>query len=145
MEQYDPNRPGALWQSGTFNGNAMTMVAGIAAMDHFTGSEIRRINQLGDQLRDGMRAALVNAGIGGQVTGYGSMVGLHLSSEPVTNYRSAARGDALLKRAIHLGLLNAGVFAAPRLMFCTSTAMDESVINDVLRRFETVLNRITTA
>jgi glutamate-1-semialdehyde 2,1-aminomutase len=145
MEQYDPNRPGALWQSGTFNGNAMTMVAGIAAMDHFTGSEIRRINQLGDQLRDGMRAALVNAGIGGQVTGYGSMVGLHLTSEPVTNYRSAARGDALLKRAIHLGLLNAGVFAAPRLMFCTSTAMDESVINDVLRRFETVLNRITTA
>ncbi|MBW3634674.1 MAG: aminotransferase class III-fold pyridoxal phosphate-dependent enzyme, partial [Chloroflexi bacterium] len=29
MEQFDPLRPSPLWQSGTFNGNLITMVAGV--------------------------------------------------------------------------------------------------------------------
>ncbi len=144
MEQYDPNRPSALWQSGTFNGNAVTMVAGIAAMEHFPNSEVQRVNRLGDRLRDGMRGALSNTEIAGQVTGYGSMVGLHFTNEHVNNYRSAARADAVLKRAIHIGLLNTGVFAAPRLMFCTSTAMNEEVIDDVVGRFNQVLTRVAS-
>jgi glutamate-1-semialdehyde 2,1-aminomutase len=145
MEQYNPNRPGALSQSGTFNGNAVTMVAGIVAMEHFPSAEVQRINRLGDRLREGLKKTLAASGIVGQVTGYGSMVGLHFSSVPVTDYRSAARGDDLLKRAVHLGLLNEGVFAAPRLMFCTSTAMSEHVVDDVLGRFERVLVRVASA
>jgi glutamate-1-semialdehyde 2,1-aminomutase len=145
MEQYNPNRPGALSQSGTFNGNAVTMVAGIVAMEHFPSAEVQRINRLGDRLREGMKKTLAASGIVGQVTGYGSMVGLHFSSVPITDYRSAARGDDLLKRAVHLSLLNEGVFAAPRLMFCTSTAMSEHVVDDVLGRFERVLVRVASA
>jgi glutamate-1-semialdehyde 2,1-aminomutase len=145
MEQYDPNRPGALSQSGTFNGNAVTMVAGIAAMEHFPPEEVHRINRLGDRLREGMKKAVAASGIEGKVTGYGSMAGLHFSSAPVTDYRTAARGNELLKRAVHLGLLNEGVFSAPRLMFCTSTAMSEHEVDDVLRRFERVLARVASA
>jgi glutamate-1-semialdehyde 2,1-aminomutase len=142
MEQFDPSKPNALSQSGTFNGNAVTMVAGIAAMEHFPTGEVSRINKLGDRLREGMRSALAGAGIPGEVTGYGSMAGLHFTAGPVRDYRSAARGDSQMKRAVHLGLLNEGVFAAPRLMFCTSTAMDESNIDEVLARFVRVLDRL---
>lgn len=145
MEQYDPNRPSALWQSGTFNGNAVTMVAGIAAMEHFPAPEVRRINQLGDRLRNGLRHVLANAGLPGDVTGYGSMIGLHFTDARVTDYRAAARGDVALKRAAHLGLLNEGIFAAPRLTFCTSTAMDDRVIDDVVGRFERVLDRMAAS
>ncbi|MER3437920.1 MAG: aspartate aminotransferase family protein, partial [Chloroflexota bacterium] len=70
-----PSRPRPLWQSGTFNGNAITMVAGAAAMEHYPPDEVARINRLGDRLRAGMDFALREAGVGGSVTGYGSFVG----------------------------------------------------------------------
>jgi glutamate-1-semialdehyde 2,1-aminomutase len=143
MEQFDPSKSNALSQSGTFNGNAVTMVAGIAAMEHFPEGEVARINKLGDRFRDGLRDATRSAGISAAVTGYGSMVGLHFTDAPVRDYRGSARGDSQLKRAVHIGLINEGVFAAPRLMFCTSTAMDETVIDDVLARFVRVLDRLT--
>jgi glutamate-1-semialdehyde 2,1-aminomutase len=142
MEQFDPSKPNALSQSGTFNGNAVTMVAGIAAMELFQADEVARINRLGERLREGLRASTKSAGIEADVTGYGSMAGLHFTKGPVRDYRAAARSDANLRRVVHLGLLNEGVFAAPRLMFCTSTAMDESVIDDVLARFMRVLDRL---
>lgn len=145
MEQFDPARPRPLWQSGTFNGNAVTMVAGIAAMESYPPEEVARINALGDRLRDGLNAALTTASIPGAATGYGSFVGLHFAAEPVRDYRSAARGDQTLKRMVHLGLLLEGVFCAPRLMFCTSTAMNAMVVDEAVSRFERVLARVQAA
>jgi glutamate-1-semialdehyde 2,1-aminomutase len=142
MEQYDPNKPHALSQSGTFNGNAVTMIAGVAAMEHYPAGEVARINRLGDRFRDGLRSATASNGIEAQVTGYGSMLGLHFTSQTVRDYRSAARGDAFPKRAVHWGLLNEGVFASPRLMFCTSTAMNEQVVDEVLAKFVRVFQRL---
>ena len=142
MEQFDPARPRPLWQSGTFNGNAITMVAGAAAMEHYPASEVARINALGDRLRTGFNSALVRAGAAGVATGYGSFVGVHFAEEAPRNYRMAARADQTLKRLVHLGLLVEGVFCAPRLMFCTSTAMDEGVIDAVVNAFGRVIDRV---
>lgn len=142
MSMFDPNQPNPLWQSGTFNGNAVTMVAGIAAMEHFPASEVARINRLGDRLRDGFNRAIDASGIPGVATGYGSFTGVHFTPGAVRNYRDAAAGDQQLKRLVHLALLAEGIFCAPRLMFALSTAMDESVVNDVMARFESALARV---
>lgn len=143
MAMFDPNRPNPLWQSGTFNGNAVTMVAGIAAMEHYPADEVARINRLGDRLRDGFTAAIAASGLPGVATGYGSFVGVHFTDGPVRNYRDAARGDQQLKRLVHLALLEEGVFCAPRLMFAMSTAMDETVIDRVIAAMRTALARFT--
>jgi glutamate-1-semialdehyde 2,1-aminomutase len=142
MEQFDPARPRPLWQSGTFNGNAITMIAGAVAMEHYPVSEVARINALGNRLRDGFNTTLRRADVTGVATGYGSFVGIHFAEEAPTNYRMAARGDQTLKRLVHLGLLNEGVFCAPRLMFCTSTAMDEAVIDEVIAAFGRVVEKV---
>jgi glutamate-1-semialdehyde 2,1-aminomutase len=142
MSMFDPNRPNPLWQSGTFNGNAITMVAGIAAMEHYPAVEVARINALGDRLRDGFNAALREAGLPGVATGYGSFVGVHFADGPVRNYRDAANGDQQLKRLTHLALLMEGVFCAPRLMFAVSTAMDEDVIDEVVLAMRRALGRV---
>jgi glutamate-1-semialdehyde 2,1-aminomutase len=135
MGMFDPNRPNPLWQSGTFNGNAITMVAGIAAMEHYGAGEVARINSLGDRLRAGLAGAITAAGIPGRTIGYGSFVGVHFVDGPVRNYRDAAAGDPAFKRLVHIALLNECVFCAPRLMLCTSTAMSEAVVDDVVERF----------
>ena len=65
MEQFDPLQTAPLWQSGTFNGNLITMVAGVAAMEAYTPAEVDRINGLGSRLRDGLRRCWTKRRSGG--------------------------------------------------------------------------------
>jgi glutamate-1-semialdehyde 2,1-aminomutase len=132
MEQFDPLRPAPLWQSGTFNGNLITMVAGVAAMEAYTPAEVARINALGERLRQGLRDVVAEANVLATVTGYGSFAGLHIGPREVHSYRDAARADKGLARLLHMALLLEGIYVAPRLMMCTSTAMNEQTIDEVL-------------
>ncbi len=142
MTLFDARNPHPVYQSGTFNGNAITTAAGVAAMQLFPAEEVERLNGLGDRLRDGIRAAFSDRGIPVTTTGMGSMVGVHLVDGPVRNYRDGARADASLKRALHLALLLEGVFAAPRLMCCVSTPMDVATIDDIISRFGRAIDRV---
>jgi glutamate-1-semialdehyde 2,1-aminomutase len=145
MEQFDPMRPAPLWQSGTFNGNLITMVAGVAAMEAYTPEEVARINALGQRLRQGLRATLADVDVPAAVTGYGSFVGLHFGTDRVASYRDAARADKGLARLLHMALLLEGIYVAPRLMMCTSTAMDEKTIDEVLAGFRRAITEIRPA
>lgn len=145
MEQFDPQRPAPLWQSGTFNGNLITMAAGVAAMKAYTSAEVARINALGDRLRTGLRDAAIDADVPAAVTGYGSFVGFHLGASDVRTYRDAAATDKALARLLHLALLLEGVYVAPRLMMCTSTPMNEATIDEVLSGFRRALASIRPA
>jgi glutamate-1-semialdehyde 2,1-aminomutase len=145
MEQFDPLRPAPLWQSGTFNGNLITMVAGVAAMEAYTSAEVDRINALGERLRDGLRVALAEASVPASVTGYGSFVGVHLGRPEVRTYRDAAFVDKGLARLLHLALLLEGIYVAPRLMMCISTAMDDATIDEVLAGFQRAIGAIRPA
>ncbi|MBA2595381.1 MAG: aspartate aminotransferase family protein [Chloroflexia bacterium] len=145
MEQFDPLGPTPLWQSGTFNGNLITMAAGVAAMEAYPPSEVARINALGERLRSGLRDTLAENDVEATVTGYGSFAGVHLGAREVRSYRDAAAVDKGLARLLHLTLLLEGVYAAPRLMMCTSTAMNEKTIDDVLAAFGRAVNGIRPA
>jgi glutamate-1-semialdehyde 2,1-aminomutase len=142
MQQFDPTSGKPLWQSGTFNGNAVTTVAGAVAMEHYGPDEVARINRLGDILRAGIADQLSRRGICATVTGYGSFGAVHFGVDEVTNYRDAARADQQVKRSMHMALMNEGVFMAPRLMFCTSTPMDERVVDEVVERFGRALDGV---
>jgi glutamate-1-semialdehyde aminotransferase len=70
------------------------------------------------------------------------MVGVHPVDGPVRNYRDGARADAGFKQTLHLALLLEGIFAAPRLMCCTSTPMTGEAIDDIIERFGRALDRV---
>jgi glutamate-1-semialdehyde 2,1-aminomutase len=145
MEQFDPLRPAPLWQSGTFNGNLITMAAGVAAMEAFTPAEVARINALGFRLREGLRGEFEVAGVPAVVTGYGSFAGVHLGRKDVSAYRDAAASDKAGARLLHMALLREGIYVAPRLMMCTSTAMDDDTIDTVVATFGRALREIRPA
>lgn len=145
MEQFDPTKTAPLYQSGTFNGNLITMVAGVAAMEAYPAEEVHRINALGDRLRTGLANILDEHRVVGSVTGFGSFVGLHLGVEEVTTYRDAAAADYGDARLLHLALMNEGVSCAPRGGWNTSTAMNDTVIDDVLSRFNRALAMVRPA
>jgi glutamate-1-semialdehyde 2,1-aminomutase len=125
MGMYAPDRR-LLPHSGTYNGNPITMVAGVKALELLTHDAYSLLNALGDRIRDRARETLKSAGIAGQVTGIGSLLHLHFTDRPVTDYRTAATGDKELNAFLHLSLLEHGIFMARRGMACLSTPMTDA-------------------
>jgi glutamate-1-semialdehyde aminotransferase len=60
----------------------------------------------------------------------------------VVDYRSAAAVRKSSSPLVHLALLNRGIFAAPRDMFCISTRMDSLVIDDTFSQFTDALKEV---
>jgi glutamate-1-semialdehyde aminotransferase len=76
------------------------------------------------------------------VTGFGSFANVHLGRPVVHTYRDAALVDKGLARLLHLALLLEGIYVAPRLMMCTSTAMDDATIDEMLAGFRRAIGAI---
>ena len=127
---YDPSQPGSITHSGTFNGNALTMAAGCASLDRLTRDEVERINALGARLAEGIRAGLDDV----VVTQVGSIAQVHFETGPLI----ASAGDANMASErltrFHSAALREGVYLASRGMMVVSTAMDERVVDEAVRR-----------
>jgi glutamate-1-semialdehyde 2,1-aminomutase len=134
MALFDP-RALKLPHGGTYNGNNITMAAGRAALSLLTSDEIARINSLGDRLRNGIAATLSRAGIAAQITGIGSVFGLHFTRKPITNYRDGLAANRNPMPLLHLALMNRGIFMAPRAFMAISTAMGTTEVDTVVERF----------
>jgi glutamate-1-semialdehyde 2,1-aminomutase len=148
MDLFDPNRPGHLHHSGTFNGNRATMVAGQAVLRILDQPQIDRLNALGDRLRAGLSETVRAAGVRAQVTGVGSFSSILLSDRPVTDYRSRAAVPAALQSLLHLHLLNRGVYSMARGSFSLCAPMTDveieacaAAVGDALREMRPDVER----
>jgi glutamate-1-semialdehyde 2,1-aminomutase len=142
MGQFDPTSRDFLFHGGTFNGNIITMVAGLAAMELYDEDAVNRLNELGDRLRIGLDGAFEKAGIAGHSTGLGSLAQVHWSGEEMKNAQDsigAAKLAGETRKLMHVELLNRGVFAAPRGLYGLSTPMTEKEIDRVIEAFEGAL------
>jgi glutamate-1-semialdehyde 2,1-aminomutase len=135
MAGFDPGQPDGVHHSGTFAGNAAVMAAGLATLALLTRPALERLDTLGDRLRTGLRAALRTAGLPAQVTGVGSLVGIHLTPNPVRDYRSSLATDREAVRWLHLALLNHGIFARSGGGFFLSTVLGEAEIDETVAAF----------
>ena len=109
MELFDPTCGAAIAHAGTFNANPVTMAAGEVVMNHLTPEVYDRMNALGDETRAKLSAVFDEFEVDAQITGIGSLFGIHFTAEEITDYRSVVRGDGTMRRALFTGLLNEGV------------------------------------
>jgi len=137
MAVYDPTGPGTIAHSGTYNGNALAMAAGIATLDLYPPPVVQQLNQAGDELRGRLQAACDRAGLPASLTGLGSLIGFHPVRGPVRNAHQSAGADRRIIRALHLELLLRGIFSASRQMYVLSTAMLDDTAEPIAR-FESV-------
>jgi glutamate-1-semialdehyde 2,1-aminomutase len=135
MALYDPERPGALHHSGTFNGNPVTMAAGRVAMELLDRAALERLERLAARFEAGLVEALRDTGLPGSVTRSGSLLGLHFRPGPVRTWRDAQESPPAVSWLLYFELLARGVHTAPgRTAFNLSTAMDEGVVDEALGR-----------
>ena len=115
MAVFDPHEDGHVPHGGTFSANPVTMRAGLAALRLLDDAEIRRVNELGERLRSGLREHGVDS------VGRGSL--LQLGGGEQTWWR----------------LYEAGVLVAPSGLAAISTPMDDGVIDELVERCAGVL------
>ena len=138
MELLDPRREPNLAQGGTYNGNPLGMAAGLAAMQELTPDVYAELNRKGERVTEQLSEVLASHDVPAQVNGVGSLLAIHFSERPVTDYRRVAATDKKKMRELFLGLVNHGVLMAPRGMCAISTPMDE----DVLQRFVDAVDEV---
>ena len=126
MELFDPTRGAPIAHAGTFNANPVTMAAGEVVMNHLTPEVYGRMNALGDETRAKLSAVFDEFDVDAQITGIGSLFGIHFTAEEITDYRSVVRGDGMMRRALFTGLLNEGVL----LQTGTAGAMNSLTASD---------------
>jgi glutamate-1-semialdehyde 2,1-aminomutase len=132
MDVFRPGSDRGIAHSGTFNGNPVTVAAGRKTLELLDDAAYEKLDRLGAILGSGLRDAMERAGVGGQVTQVGSLVNVHFTSEPVRDFDSAQRIDQTAAAAYHIGLLNRGIFVAPRGMMAVSIVAEESDVQNVI-------------
>jgi glutamate-1-semialdehyde 2,1-aminomutase len=135
MARFDPAHPQSLMHSGTFNGNNITLAAGLATLEMYDQAEADRINALGERLARGFDEAFQQVGLQARAGGLGSVVLVHWGERTPRNSKEAAvnMGRAgWLPRLLHLELMNRGVYSASRGMFAISTPMTEKEVDEAV-------------
>ena len=138
-----PSGKGTIPHAGTFNGNPITMTAGIATMEQLTEPVYTRLNGMGDRLRERLWQLGKQYRIPMQITGIGSMFKIHFSPSPVRDYRSTLQASNLLHTALFLFGLNRGLFLSEAGRCCVSLAMGDAEVSQYLGIVEEFLGELT--
>ena len=141
MELYDPTNGPKVSHAGTFNANPVTMLAGAVTLEQLDPEVYRRLAELTERLRQGVREICQNLEVPVQVTGLGSLFAIHFTDHEVHNYRDVAAEDKDLRDQVFLGLMNEGILTGSNLVGGLSTAISEEEVDTFLHAFKRVLER----
>jgi glutamate-1-semialdehyde 2,1-aminomutase len=136
MALFDPRSAGALSHGGTFNGNPVTMAAGLATLSEMTPAMYERLAALGAELKQKLGELFAELNIPAQINQIGSLFNLHFSEAPVDSYAATLAGDRVLLKNLYLATITRGVIFTARGMGCLSTPMTSAEVDrfvEVLR------------
>jgi glutamate-1-semialdehyde 2,1-aminomutase len=142
MSCLDPRNRGALWHSGTFNGNPLTCAAGLVSVRELTQERIDRMERLGERLAQELKKAAMAVELPFSVRRVGSLMNVFFLNEPPPP--TIARDDAKLMAEFHLAMLNHGLFLAPRGLIALSTVMTDELMNEIIQRASQALHDVAS-
>lgn len=106
---------GPVYQAGTLSGNPLAMAAGLEMLKALESDRniYSRLEEKTAYLETGLHKVLKVSGLAYTINRRGSMISVHFSKTPVTDFASAASGDNDYFRKFFHGLLREGVYIAP--------------------------------
>jgi glutamate-1-semialdehyde 2,1-aminomutase len=145
VDFFSPTKQGPkLSHAGTFNGNPITMIAGLTAMEMMTPAEYERIGKLGDRVRDEANKMFEERAANWQINGFSNMFRVHPNRRVLRNYRDSWRDAEETQRAgkMYHELMARGVMLTPDGMGNISTAMDDSSVDALLQAISDSLQAV---
>jgi glutamate-1-semialdehyde 2,1-aminomutase len=112
MEHIAPLGP--IYQAGTLSGNPLAMRAGLATLPKLEAPGFYEdMNRKTQRLAEGLRSALKESKIPGEVNVAGSLLTIFFTDGPVRNYAAAKKSDPALFATFFHHMLSRGIFIAP--------------------------------
>ena len=136
LELFAAGDPPMVPHAGTFNGNPLTMAAGLVSLELLTPDAFARLAALGDYLRDQLVAVVADCDLAFEVSAIASLVSLGLPQQRATDSIAAAGAKEIL-RLVYLALLNRGIKATG--ILAVSTVMAEAEIDLLASELRAVL------
>jgi len=141
MNEVSPE--GHVYNAGTFNGNPVSIAAGLKTLDILERKETHlKIKETTEKIMDGiwdmtskMKTALYGAP---------GMFCLYFGVDKVKNYEDAKKSDTEMFRKFHKELLKRGVFLPPSQFECNFLSIyhDEEVVDKTLESMNSALKAI---
>ena len=106
---------GNVYQAGTLSGNPLAMIAGFTTLQLLkeNPSVYTELEEKTIYLKNGLEQALKKGEKPFVINQLGSMLSVHFSSEPVTDFDSAARADNDYYKTFFHGMLEQGIYLPP--------------------------------
>ncbi|MBK5215039.1 MAG: glutamate-1-semialdehyde 2,1-aminomutase [Flavobacteriaceae bacterium] len=106
---------GPVYQAGTLSGNPLAMAAGLAMLKELNENKgiFNSINKKTEYLHKGLDKALSSENVKFTINRVGSMISVHFSEKPVTDFTSAAEANNENFKKFFHGMLNEGIYIAP--------------------------------
>ncbi|MGZ7067842.1 MAG: glutamate-1-semialdehyde 2,1-aminomutase [Methanobacterium sp.] len=116
MEMMAP--AGNVYQAGTFNGNPISVTAGIAMLKQLDAFFYKDLNKKGDAMRMGLNDVFNDNDFNFNVAGLSSMFQVYFTDEEVYDYNSAKSADTEKFGRYFNEMLKKGVFIPPSQFEC---------------------------
>lgn len=106
---------GPVYQAGTLSGNPLAMAAGLAMLTELNENRqiFKSIDEKTAYLHRGIEAALAANDVPHTINRIGSMISVHFSEHPVTDFESAVHGNNHTFKEFFHGMLKNGIYIAP--------------------------------
>lgn len=136
MEMIAP--AGTVYQAGTFNGNPVSITAGLAMLNQLNNNFYTESERKGKMMRTGIQDILSDNNLDFKVAGLSSMFQLYFTDKEVYDYNSAKSADTEKFNQYFQTLLKNGVFIPPSQFECCfiSAAHDKEDIQKTLEAIE---------
>jgi glutamate-1-semialdehyde-2,1-aminomutase len=109
---------GTVYQAGTFNGNPISITAGLAMLKQLNSDFYTESNKKGTILRTGIQDILNDNNLNYNIVGLSSMFQLYFTDKEVYDYNSAKSADTEKFNHYFHTLLKNGVFIPPSQFEC---------------------------
>lgn len=106
---------GNVYQAGTLSGNPIAMIAGYTLLSelHQNPHIYTQLEEKTIYLRDGLQAVLSKWGQPFVINQFGSMISVHFSDHPVTDFTTAASANNDRFKQFFHAMLNRGIYLPP--------------------------------
>ena len=142
MEMIAPS--GDVYQAGTFNGNPISITAGLETLKQLDKNFYNELNIKGKKIRTGIEDILQDAALEYHVAGLSSMFQLYFTDKVVRNYSQAKSADTEKFSHYFHTILKNGVFVPPSQYECCFISIKHSTEN-IIKTLEVIEEGIKLA
>lgn len=142
MEQFSPN--GQIYQAGTFNGNPISVTAGIETLKNLDDTFYKETTKKADLLSDFLRETTEKYKIPAKVYNVASIFQVYFNEKEIVTYEDARSSNTERFMKYFYSLLENGVFIAPSQFECcfTSIKHNDSVLEKTMDAIDTAMKKL---